>query len=88
MYRLLNRAFPGWYHANSVYALYPLTTPEKNRSILKGLKKENEFAYDAPSFMGSPTPIVSWKGVTDVLSDPVKFKVACESDLHITNWLN
>ncbi|KAK3937994.1 heme peroxidase [Diplogelasinospora grovesii] len=75
MYKLLMRAFPGWYRANSVYALYPFTTPEANFEAFKKLGTSQNFDFSKPSFIGPPTPITTWQGVVDVLSDQERFHV-------------
>ncbi|EKG17339.1 Cytochrome P450 [Macrophomina phaseolina MS6] len=76
MYKLLMRAFPGWYRANSVYALYPFSTPERTREVFAKRTPHNiELNYDAPVFVGPPIPVTTWKGVVDVLHDQQRFKV-------------
>ncbi|KAF5702892.1 fatty acid oxygenase [Fusarium mundagurra] len=75
MYKLLMRAFPGWYRANSVYALYPFTTPEANFEAFMKLGTSQDFDFNKPSFIGPPTPITSWQGVVDVLNDQEHFHV-------------
>ncbi|RFU32995.1 hypothetical protein B7463_g3353, partial [Scytalidium lignicola] len=75
MYKLLMRAFPGWYRANSVYALYPFTTPEANLETLKKLDTSQNFDFSKPSFIAPPTPITTWQGVVDSLSDQERFHV-------------
>ncbi|KAH8896764.1 fatty acid oxygenase [Thozetella sp. PMI_491] len=78
MYKLLMRAFPNWYHPNSVYALYPFTTPERTKEIFtkKGRTPHDiKLNYDWPSSTPDPTPVVSWQGVKDVLGDEDRFKV-------------
>lgn len=79
MYKLLMRAFPGWYRANSVYALYPFTTVEGNLEILQDRSTAKDFDFNKPSLISPPIPITSWKGVVDVLSDQEHFKVPCEN---------
>ena len=78
MYKLLMRAFPGWHRPNSVYALFPFTTPDKNREILTSQGRADDYNYDPPSFVESPIPVLTWQGVVDVLSDQTKFKVPCK----------
>ena len=78
MYKLLMHAFPGWYRANSVYALYPFTTVQGNLEILQDRGIAKDFDFNNPSFIDPPTPITSWKGVVDVLNDQEHFKVPCE----------
>jgi hypothetical protein len=78
MYKLLMRAFPGWHRANSVYALFPFTTPQKNQEIFSKQHHSDDYNYDPPSFIGAPVPVVTWQGVTAVLADQAKFKVPCK----------
>jgi hypothetical protein len=78
MYKLLIRAFPGWYRADSVYALFPFTTPDKNREIFTKQGYVDDYSYDKPSLVGPPVPVITWKGVTDVLTDQTRFKVPCK----------
>ncbi|KAH7325577.1 heme peroxidase family protein [Stachybotrys elegans] len=75
MYKLLMRAFPGWYRSNSIYALYPFTTPTANRETFETLGTAHTFDFNKPSFIGPPTPIITWEGVTNVLKDQENFHV-------------
>jgi hypothetical protein len=75
IYKLLQRAYPGWYRSNSVYALFPLTIPSENRNILAAKGLEAEYDYSPPSFVPQPTPVLSWSGVTSVFKDQNSFKV-------------
>ncbi|OJD36254.1 fatty acid oxygenase [Diplodia corticola] len=77
MYKLLMRAFPGFYRANSTYALYPFNTPERMRELFTkhGFPHNIELNYSPPKFIGPPVPVVTWKGVVDVLHDQQRFKV-------------
>ncbi|KAF2638101.1 heme peroxidase [Massarina eburnea CBS 473.64] len=75
IYRLLQRAYPGWYRSNSVYALFPLTIPSENRAILAARGLEAGYDYDRPTFVPQPVPILSWSGAKDVLKDQESFKV-------------
>ena len=85
MYNLLMRALPFYYRGNSVYAMFPLVVPEENRKILKKLKKDQDYNFDRPSFIGMPTTVKTWEGVTSVLSDQAGFKVPCTSRYNIEN---
>lgn len=77
MYKLLLRAFPGWYRANSIYALYPFSTPDRMKEIFAkhGTPNKVPLNYDPPMFIGAPVPVTTWKGVVDVLHDQQRFKV-------------
>ena len=82
IYKLLMRALPGFYRSNSVYAMFPFTVPEENRKILQSLGKDKDYDFSTPSFVGPPQPVLTWSGVTSVLSDQAKFKVPCKLHLH------
>ncbi|RDW90314.1 peroxidase/cytochrome P450 family protein [Aspergillus mulundensis] len=74
MYKLLMRAFPGWYTASSVYALYPFTTPAKNKEIFEKLEKFGAtglsgLEYKRPEFTKPPVAITSWRGVVELLNE-------------------
>lgn len=79
MYKLLMRAFPGWYRPNSVYALFPFSIPEQNRAVLTKRGTVEGYSFEKPSFVGPPSPIFTWQGVVNVLNDQKRFKVPCES---------
>ena len=79
MYKLLMRAFPGWYRANSVYALYPFTTVEGTRKILQKRGTVDTFDFREPYFVGPPTPVLTWQGVVNTLNDQEHFKVPCKN---------
>lgn len=90
IYKLLQRAFPGWYKDNSVYALFPLTIPSENRAILKAKGVEAEYDYDRPTFTAPPNLVMSWHGVVDVLNDQKTFGAG---NLHVDellkhNWVS
>lgn len=81
MYKLLMRAFPGWYRNNSVYAMYPFSTPDRTREIFhkNGLPHGIQLSYDQPQFVPPPVPVLSYKSVINVLNNQQSFKVPCES---------
>ena len=92
MYKLLHRAFPGWYQGNPVYAMYPMQTPKKMKSILEKRGKTADFTFEPPSKTSQPIDISTWKAVTTALEDHEHFKVTCEStsksDGHRSQKLN
>ncbi|EAW09101.1 peroxidase/cytochrome P450 family protein [Aspergillus clavatus NRRL 1] len=69
MYKLLMKAFPGWYQSNSVYALYPFTTPGKTREIMDRYGNIKDLDFGKPSYMPSPVMATTWAGVTKLLED-------------------
>lgn len=78
MYKLFMRAFPGWYSPNSVYALYPFTTPEKNQEVFIKNGRADTLDFKRPSFTKPPVPVTTWRGVVDLLSDQKNFHVPCK----------
>lgn len=81
MYKLLMRAFPGWYPANSVYALYPFGTPDRSRELFTEghLPHKIELNYNTPAATPNPIVMTTWQGAVDLLSDQANFKVPCKS---------
>lgn len=79
MYKLLMRAFPGWYQPNSVYALYPFVTPGKSRDIMERYMKLKDLDFNRPSNAPPPVPVTTWKGATKLLEELKRFHVPCKS---------
>ncbi|KAL4910014.1 hypothetical protein BDW74DRAFT_165275 [Aspergillus multicolor] len=76
MYKLLMCGLPGWYTANSVYALYPFTTPAQNKNIFEKLEAQ---IYKAP------VAITSWKGVVELLNESKALQVPWGKNIyHLT----
>jgi hypothetical protein len=82
MYKLLMRAFPGWYRPNSIYALYPFTVPDASLELFKELGTSQNFDFSKPAFVAPPVPVTTWQGVVDVLADQERFHVPCEISRH------
>ena len=69
MYRLLMRAFPGWYEYNTVYALYPFTIPKENKKIFTDLGLASQYSFKPPS---KPQPQIAFSTAANakkILSD-------------------
>ncbi|KAL4739296.1 heme peroxidase [Aspergillus similis] len=77
MYKLLMRAFPGWYDPNSVYALYPFTTPAKNKEVFEKYGRADTLEFKRPEYTRPPVAITSRKGVVELLNNPKVFHVPC-----------
>lgn len=75
MYKLLMRAYPGFYVATSVYAMFPFTIPSETHKRLEDIDKLKDYDFSPPCFVGPAIPITSWTGVTSVLENKEKFKV-------------
>ncbi|KAK9319208.1 fatty acid oxygenase, partial [Lipomyces orientalis] len=75
IYKLLMRAFPGYYRGASIYAMFPFTVPDETRLILCKQGKETEYDFNKPSFIPLPTPILTWTSIVEILKDQKRFKV-------------
>jgi hypothetical protein len=75
MYRLLMRAFPGWYEYNSVYALYPFTIPKENEKILTTLKTVSSYSFKPPTAPSIPIPFSTAENAKKILGNQSVFKV-------------
>ena len=49
LYRLLMRAFRGWYEYNSVYAMFPFSIPSENRKILTSRGVASQYSFKPPT---------------------------------------
>ncbi|KAI9147362.1 heme peroxidase [Paramyrothecium foliicola] len=74
LHKVFQRAYPGWYRSNSVYALFPFNTPSENRKIFAARGIEADYDYDEPRFEPPATQITTWNGVSDVLKDQKSFQ--------------
>lgn len=70
LYKLLMRAFPGWYRPNSIYALYPFTTPQKTLKVFGEIGMPNgiELLDRDPELLPDPLP-----GAVQQFNDPCAY---------------
>ncbi|KAL4992319.1 heme peroxidase [Aspergillus falconensis] len=87
IYKLLMRAFPGWYEPNNVYALYPFTTPAKNKEVFEKYGRADTLEFKRPEYTKPPVAVTSWKGVVELLKDPKGFHVPCTLAYLVRFWL-
>ncbi|KAK2043180.1 linoleate diol synthase [Colletotrichum somersetense] len=74
-YKLVYRAFPNSFQANSIYAHYPLTVPSENRKILESIDRAYLYSWDVPKTKAGVIPIFSHKAINDILHNQADFKV-------------
>jgi linoleate 10R-lipoxygenase len=74
-YKLAFRAFPNHFKADSIYAHYPMTIPEKNKEIMKKLGREADYSWDKPSYTHPRVELTSHEAAKRVLEDPRNFRV-------------
>ena len=81
MYKLLTKAFPGYYTGNSVYAMYPFTVPSGDLGQMQALEELGQGGdFDASRPAYKPlfsAHVTSFDAVTKVLGDHDNFKVPC-----------
>lgn len=77
MYKLLMKAFPGWYEFNSIYAMYPFSTPEKTKEMLTNIKTVANFSFATPKKPGRPMGFVTtYDACIKILNDRENFQMA------------
>lgn len=74
-YKLFLNAFPHHFQYNSIYAHYPFTVPEENRTIMKLLNKADLYTWDEPKATPLPSELRSYDACTAVLHDKSTFNV-------------
>lgn len=75
MYKLIQRAFPGWFKFNSVYVMQPMYTPKMNAEIIKELGTAKSFCLDPPAPPKRMTILNTHSAVSALLGDNTNFKV-------------
>lgn len=77
MYKLLMRAFPGWYKFNSIYAMFPFSIPDKSREVLEKMGTLSLYSFDRPAPPAKPMDfIASYDACVRVLNDQEHFKMS------------
>ena len=80
-YKLFIRAFPNHFKGDSVYAHYPMVTPDENRRILTNLGRVDRFSFDRPKFQTPRVDITSYGAAKYILNNQEKYKVNWEEGL-------
>lgn len=79
MYKLLMKAFPGYYRGNSVWAMYPFTVPSEMMKVLEGLGQGGDFSDERPSYKPIYSAnVTSYEAVKNILSQEAKYNVPCK----------
>lgn len=81
-YKLFIRAFPDHFKGNSVYAHYPMVTPDENKRILVSLKRDHLFDFERPAFKGTRTSVTSYGGAKHILDNSTTYKVDYKPNLN------
>src|SRR5271170_4465548 len=77
MYKLLMRAFPGWYKFNSIYAMFPFSLPEKTREVQEKLGWGSLYSFDKPAPPAKPMDFIrTYDACVRVLDDQEHFQMS------------
>jgi len=77
MYKLLMRAFPGWYKYNSIYAMFPFSLPEKTREVQENLGWLSLYSFDKPTPPAKPMDFIrTYDACVRVLDDQQHFQMS------------
>ena len=82
--KLILKAFPNWFKADSIYAHYPMTIPSENRKIMEDLKREKDYSWDRPAFVPPRVDLTSYVGAKYLLEHGQEFTVTWGE---ATGWL-
>ncbi|TWU75932.1 hypothetical protein ED733_006304 [Metarhizium rileyi] len=77
-YKLFIRAFPNHFRYNSVYAHYPMVTPNENRKILTNINRVESFDFNRPVFAAPQISLDSYGAAKHVLTEQEKYKIVYE----------
>ncbi|KAM0748536.1 linoleate diol synthase [Meredithblackwellia eburnea MCA 4105] len=73
--KLLMRTMPTCYTFNSIYALFPFSTPGTTKKILTELNLIDQYDFTKPTVAPAWHPAFTYKGCIDILSDHRRFGV-------------
>lgn len=73
-YKLIQRAFPGWFKYNSIYLWQPMYTPKANKGYAKEQKKDQLLVNDGPSQPREPSVITDYDTLLTILQHYELFK--------------
>ena len=74
-YKLVLRAFPKFFRQDSVYAHYPMVTPEENQKILNSLNMAQHYSFEKPKAAPELSIIKSYAACKAILGNQTDYKV-------------
>jgi len=81
-YKLIQRAFPGWFKYDSIYLWQPMYTPTANKKYADKQKLRKLFVDDGPHQPTKPTNITDYDNLLAILGHHREFKNPAFSQLH------
>lgn len=74
-YKLIQRAFPGWFPYNSLHSTQPMFTRKMNEEIAREIGTIDQYTLDDPSPPPNPIILAKYSPITKVLEDKTNFRV-------------
>ncbi|KAJ5908809.1 Psi-producing oxygenase A [Penicillium taxi] len=74
-YKLVLRAFPNHFRADSIYAHFPTVIPSENEKIMANIGRAGMYSFDRPTYTPLPKSINSHAACQAILADQDSFKV-------------
>ncbi|CAH0055120.1 unnamed protein product [Clonostachys solani] len=78
-FKLFMRGFPNHFKSDSIYAHYPMVTPDENRRIMKSLNREHLFNWDRPTSHINRVNVTTYGGAKYILENDDKYKIDWQS---------
>lgn len=82
MYRLIQRALPGWFPHNSLHVMQPMFTKKMNEEIAREIGTIAQYTLDDPSPPRKPVLIAKHSTITKLLKDQRCFRVPWATNLN------
>jgi hypothetical protein len=74
-YKLIQRAFPGWFDFNSIYVMQPMFTPSENQEIAKEIGTIQLYSLDPPKAPPALSIVTSHVVATALQQNKQAFRV-------------
>ena len=81
--KLLFRHLPRHYPANSIYALFPFSTPTTTKKNLENLGIVDQYLLPRPKPRPIPKVVDTLTGIRYVFNDPIKFNTTYGDDMRL-----
>ncbi|KAF8852536.1 heme peroxidase [Acephala macrosclerotiorum] len=74
-YKVILRAFPNHFKADSIYAHFPFVIPSENLVIQKSLNRAEKYSWDAPARQAPVVVLDTYASVTQALHDSASLTI-------------
>ena len=83
LYKLIHRGLPGWFPFNSIAAMQPMYTKQKNIELAKRHGTIDQYSLEDPTPPKRPVLIETWEGIKDIIHNPKVFPSGWERSVDI-----